>query len=385
MGHHKVARETAEAGLMRTIGALAVILPSVALIQVLANSVDYRMPAVVIAAWLAVFGVVAWLLPRLRMGGLTVGEAVAAILIAVAVVAVSGVMHRAHGAPGRADLAVLGTVWLLALVTMSRSLQVCILGALLVFAVHGVLLIRCSGLNPLSLSEIEASGYVLSAVLIVFTTLRLTLAMHVSVAARRASLASRLAAERATATAVQQERESRLTVLEKKALPLLRGIADGSLDPTAGDVREQCARQAAVLRHSLTGGASGDRELVTVLEPALRSARARGLLVTVQLIGNPGTPQPLVACSLLATVDAVLSELPPHQVTLTVLTAGEEAELYMTFSVPLRSRPDLTRFGAGLPAAVGWHATISESETGVSEAETSSGCLEITWRKSGAV
>ena len=70
VSHHEVARDTAEAGLMRMVGALAVILPSLALVQVLANSRDYRQPAVAVVVWLAVLGAGAWLVPRLRTGGL---------------------------------------------------------------------------------------------------------------------------------------------------------------------------------------------------------------------------------------------------------------------------------------------------------------------------
>jgi len=108
-------------------------------------------------------------------------------------------------------------------------------------------------------------------------------------------------------------------VLEREALPLLRGIADGTLDATASDVRDRCARHAAVLRHSLSGGAPGAGELTDGLEPTLRAARERGLLVTVQLVGDPGPASPPVARAVQATLDAVLRSLPPQQVTLTVL------------------------------------------------------------------
>jgi hypothetical protein len=148
-------------------------------------------------------------------------------------------------------------------------------------------------------------------------------AVHASMAARRSSLASKSAAELAATAAIGQERRSRLAVLEKEALPLLRGLADGTLDATAADVRDSCARHAAALRHSLTGrppGASGlAAALEAALETALSAARERGLLVEVQLIGDPGTPPPRLARAVQATVDAVLGALPPQQVTLTVL------------------------------------------------------------------
>jgi hypothetical protein len=375
--HHQVARDTAEAGLIRLIAALAVILPAVALVQTIANSRDYSKPAAAIVVWLAVLGAGAWLVPRLRRGGLTAGETAGAILIAVGAVAATGAAHQAHGAPGGIDLAILGTAWLLILIVISHSARVWVPAALLIFAVQAVLLIRDEGLNSLSLSRLAAAGYIIATVLIAFAALRQTLGMHVGLAARQASLASRSAAERAATAAVQQERQSTLAVLEKEALPLLRGIADGTLDPATKSVRERCDQHAAALRHSLTGGVRGGGELTAALEPILRASAARELPVTVQLIGDPGTPPPPVTQAALATVDAVLRALPPDQATLTVLASGDDVEIYLTFGAPPYATPDLTRFGVNLPAAVRWHAALHA-------AETDGGYLEVSWRKDGA-
>ena len=71
---HKVVGDVAEAGLLRMIGTIAVILPAVALVQVLANAHDYRQPAAVIAVWLAVLGAAAWLTPRMRARVLSAGR-----------------------------------------------------------------------------------------------------------------------------------------------------------------------------------------------------------------------------------------------------------------------------------------------------------------------
>jgi hypothetical protein len=382
---HTVVRDIAEAGLMRMVRTVALVTPCIALIQVLANLHNYRQPAAAIAVWLAVLGAGAWLVPRMRTGGLSAGETAAAIAIAIAAVSVVGLARQAHPLPGSVDLAILGTIWLLVLVVMSRPARVWIPATLIVFAVHGALLMRAEGLNRLSLSELEAAGYITAAILIAFATLRPTLAVHASMAARRSSLASRATAERAAAAAIGQERRSRLAVLEKEALPLLRAIADGTLDPTAAEVRDSCARHAAVLRHSLTGRPPGGGELAAGLEPALRAARERGFLVDVQLIGDAGTPPPPpVARTLLATVDAVLGALVPQQVTLTVLAhddgmQGEDVELYLTFAAPPRSLPDVTRFARdnALPAAARWHAAVSA-------AEPDGGYLEVSWQKDGA-
>ena len=63
---HQVVGDVAEAGLSRMVGTIAVILPAVALIQVLANAHDYRQPAAVLVVWLAVLGTAGWLSPRMR-------------------------------------------------------------------------------------------------------------------------------------------------------------------------------------------------------------------------------------------------------------------------------------------------------------------------------
>jgi hypothetical protein len=376
VSHHEVVRDFTEVGLLRMVGVVAAILPSAALIQVLANVREYRQPAVAIAVWLVMLAAAVWLVPRVRTGGLTRGEVVAAAAIAVAAVVTIGEVHSKYYSPGSVDLSILGTVWLLALVALSRPAWAWIPCALIVFVAHGVLLIRGMGVNPLSLAQLAASGYILAAALTAFAALRPTLAVQTAMAARRASLAGRLAAERAAAAAVLQERRSRLAVLEMEALPLLRGIADGTLDLTAGEVREQCARHAAVLRHSLTDRVPSSGDFVAGLEPVLHAAAARGLLVTVQVIGDPDTPEPPVAHVIFATLDAVISALPPHQVILTVLVSGHDVELYLTFSEPLRAIPDLARFGQDLPVAARWRAIVDVGENG-------SGFLEIKWRKGG--
>jgi hypothetical protein len=220
-----------------------------------------------------------------------------------------------------------------------------------------------------------ASGYIMAAILIAFAAVRPALATQASMAARRASLASRSRAERAAAAAIGAERRDRLAVLEREALPLLRGIASGMLDPTTAQVRERCAGHAAALRNSLSSQPPEGGELLGALEPALRTARERGMQVTIQLIGNPEAPPPGVAQAALTAVRAVLGALPPHQVILTVLASGDDVELYLTFGVPLPSLPDVGRSGRDGPASAGWHAAVVTTDKG--------GCLEASWRRDG--
>jgi len=374
VSHHEVVRDTTESGLVRLIGALAVVMPVAGLLQTLANLREYRQPAVAIVVWPGLLVAAAWLLPRARLDRLARGKAAAAVLIAAAAVTAIGWEHRPHRGSGSVDLAVLGTVWLLALVALSYPAWTWISAALAVYAIHAVLVIGSAGTGAPGLSQLEAAGYVLATILFAFSALRPTLAMHTRISARRAWMASRLAAERAAADAVLAERRSRLARLEREALPLLRGIADGRLDPADAGVRERCARHAAALRHSLAGPEPEAGGLVAVLGPALRAAEARGLQANVQVIGDPGVPPPDVARAVLAAVDGVLGVLAPQdQVMVTIIAAAEEVELYLTSGEPLPAGLDVARYGRDLPAAAGWHATATAQEAGP-------GCVEISWR-----
>src|SRR5258708_791560 len=114
-------------------------------------------------------------------------------------------------------------------------------------------------------------------------------------AARRAALAGRSAAERAAAAAVSEDRRRRLGLLEADVLPLLRGIADGTLDPADSQVQERGARHAARLRRALADQARGGAGLLAELEPAPRAAQAPGLPRAGQVVGHPGDPLPEAA------------------------------------------------------------------------------------------
>jgi len=356
------------------VGAVAAILPITLLIQVLVNPGDYRQSAVPVAVWLGMLAAAAWLVPRARAGGLTGAEALAAIVVALAAVVLVGWERRAHGSAGSVDWSILGTVWALALVVLSRPAWAWVSGALLVFAAHAVFVVRVLNVSPLSLARLAAAAYVMVVILAVFAVLRPALLTQAGIAARRAALESRTAAERAAADAVLQDRRSRLALLETEALPLLRGIAGGKLDPADREVRERCARHAATLRHALTDRARSGGGLLAELEPALRAAKARGLLVNVQVVGDPGHPVREVAGAALAAVDGVMSALPPHPVTLTVLESGEEVELYVIFDGPLRAIPDMAGLRRKVPATERWRAEVDVDDAGA-------GHLQVRWRK----
>lgn len=365
--------------LSRMAGTVAAIWQVTLLIQVLAYLHDYWRPAVVIAVWAGLLAAAAWLVPRARAGGLSGAEAVAAVAIAVAAVALVGWQRRAHGAGGTVDWSVAGTGWLLALVALSRPARLWVSGAILVFAAHAVVAIPVLGTASLGLARLAATAYTLIVVLAVFGAMRPAVRTQAAMAARRAALVSRAAAESAAADAVRADRRERLALLESEALPLLRGICDGTLDAADRDVRDRCARHAATLRRALVDRAPAAGGLLSGLEPALRSAAARGVLTEVQVIGDPGQPGREVAGATLAAIDGVMRVLQPQPVTMTVLAAEDDVELYVTFDQPPRAAPGtteltMTELAVAVPAAARWSATVDVEGNGA-------GCLEVRWRK----
>jgi hypothetical protein len=261
---------------------------------------------------------------------------------------------------------------------------------------------------------------VVAVILSVFAALRPTLRVHAGLAARRAELASRSAAERAAVAAIEEDRRDRFALLEVEALPLLRGIADGSLDPADEAVRLDCARHATTLRRALVDRAQLGRELLAGLEPALGAARGRGLQIEIQVVGDPGLPSREAAQATVDAVDAVLRVLPPQTVTMTVLVLSGPANPGLAGPAPagpapagpapagpapagpapagpapagtvLDDRiPDVElylTFGHLPPGACppAWPApaSIARWRAGLDVDDTGSGCLEISWRPAG--
>lgn len=232
---------------------------------------------------------------------------------ALAAVSVVGWDRRPHVPAGALDWSILGAVWLLALAAISRPAWEWIPGALLVLAVNGYFILRLLGTEAPGIAQLAAAAYVVVVILSVFAALRPAMRVHVALAARAAELASRSAAEGAAVAAIQEDRRDRFALLELEALPLLRGIADGSLDPADEEVRQKCARYATSLRRALVDRARLGRELLAGLEPALSAARQRGLLVEVQVVGDPGPSSQEVAQATFAVVGTVLGALPRNR------------------------------------------------------------------------
>jgi hypothetical protein len=366
-----------ESELPRMAGAVAVVWQLTLLLQVLVYFHDFRQPMVPVVVWLGLLAAAVWLVPAARAGGLSGRHAAAAVAVAAAAVLVVGLERRAHGATGSVDWSVVGTGWLLALIAITRPSWEWICGAITVFVIHAVVTARVLGVQTLGLARLAVTAYVLLVILVTFAAARPLFRASARMAARRAGLASRLAAERAAAEAIQEDRCQRLAVLDAEVLPLLRAIADGSADPAAQAVRDQCGRGAAALRRALAGRSGAGAGLLAEFEPVLRDAGGRGLPVQTQVVGDPGITAPQVVHATVAALERVLHALPPQPVLLTVLATIDEVELYLIFRGPAGPVTGSLDLRDAAPPGSGWHAAVDVDDAGA-------GCLEVRWPKAVA-
>lgn len=357
-------------------GVFAIVLPAGLLVQALVDRNSYNHPVVPVVVWLGMLVVAAWLMPRASAGDVRTGHAVTAIAAAAVAVTAIDLDRRLHEVVMTVDWTVLGTVWLLALIALTTPAWLWVPGSALVMGIHAAFILHELGFGPRGLSRLAASCYAVVSILVVFAALRPALRTHAGIAVRRAALASRSEAERAAVAAIGEVRRARLGLLEMEALPLLRGIADGTRDPSDHTVRDQCARHAATLRRALVDRVAPG--LVAGLEPVFRAARDRGVLVEVQAIGDPGLPDEDVVRATVGAAGLVLGVLPPQPVMLTILASGDAAEVYLTFdrlpaatSVAGLGRA-VAELGDAVRVAAGWRAVL--------EVEDAGGCLEVRWR-----
>jgi hypothetical protein len=379
-GPHSVASQDRlvhgayESELPRVLVVVAALWQLAFLVQVLGYLHEYREPLVPVVVWAALTAAAFWLIPRTRTGDLTRRASACAMALVVVAVSLDGWAARTPGSAGSVDWSIFGSSWLIALVAVSRPAWEWACGALLAFAAHLAFSANLFGTPALGLSKLTASAHALAVIGIIFAAIRPTLRAQARVAVRRAALASQSVAEADAVAPIREDRRVRLALLDAEALPLLHAIAAGTLDLADSTVRDRCARLASTFRRSLGDGFRGaEQGLVAELEPALRDASARGLLVDVQTIGDHGTHGPEVSTAALAAIDGILGTLPPQPVTLTVLASADDVALYLTFSLPPRRAPDVALAGQGVPSSAQWHAHVDMDDSGA-------GCFEVSWR-----
>ncbi|GAB1510437.1 hypothetical protein [Actinophytocola sp. KF-1] len=149
----------------------------------------------------------------------------------------------------------------------------------------------------------------------------------------RAGERQRIRDEEAAAAARNHER--RYADLRPTTIPLLAGLADGSLDPRADDVRRRCAVEAARMRRLLSeghGDAVTDR-LAHELGAIIDVAERHGASVHLSVRGTPTELPEHVRRDLLAPIsEALVTARSPARVT--VLHAPDQVRVSARCAAP---------------------------------------------------
>lgn len=207
------------------------------------------------------------------------------IAVTLAATAASALSLPPGGAATSLDWAYGVVGWIGAIFLLERPL-----GELVAFlvAVAGInfcslLLVPGLGIDPY-LNFLSASigtvGYPL-AVGVAAAMLR-TVAKQAYSASRRSA---QIQAEETLATALHELRQRRFDDLSRNALPLLRGLADGQLDPNDGVVQRSCAIEAARMRRLFAESDGVPDQLMHELRMCVEVAERRGITVDLQTHG----------------------------------------------------------------------------------------------------
>ncbi|WP_250279294.1 hypothetical protein [Frankia sp. Cppng1_Ct_nod] len=301
---------------------VAMVLPAVTMTD------RYRWPLVSVGVWVALAGVAAAALPvsiRRRLRGRECLGLVSAAVLAELLV---GLACRGYNVVGFANWALLGTGWLLIIIAVNRPAHEAFLGAAAVTVMATALSMHEVGPAALALSRLVAAIWGLWVGPLAVVVVRRALVIASLTTARTVATNADLSAMEISAEAVRTDRFRRWDVLTTHALPLLRAIADGLLDPSDAAVRTRCATQAATLRRMLGGTTTPD------LERVIAAAERRGLQVETQLSGDLRHVPADARVAIARVVEKFLTAVTTGPVLLTVLGGTDEAHVFMSFPAP---------------------------------------------------
>ena len=193
-----------------------------------------------------------------------------------------------------------------------------------------------AGTAPLELARMVSALYGLWGVQFLAAAFGPVLGASATTTALAASNDVDLASRQQAAATIRQDRLAQVRDLEERFLLVLRGVADGSVDPADQVVRRQCANQAGVLRRLLASASSsgGTASGLAELERPVEAAEARGVTVDVRLHGDLWALPTPVRERMAATVAEALASVATGTVTLTVLCSAGEGTVYVTFPLP---------------------------------------------------
>lgn len=357
------------AGLRRTVASVAAVW-LVALLLPLAASWDrYPRPWVALAAWLLLAGAVTSAVRISRGRALNRPEATALVLVAVVgALVMGGFGTRSQDVTSVINwYGVQGVTVLLILVAASRPAREWVVGAVFTDGVVLAVAVTRAGTEPVALTRLFAGSYGLWTLLIMVAAMGPVLLSTAAATTQAAAAEAEHLSHQESARAVHRDRRRRHQHLEAETLPLLRGIASGTLDPRAAIVRRACVVQATLLRRRLA--TSAQPGYLDRLETAIEAAEARGVSVHAQLAGDLIDVPVAVRTEIVDAVGEALDAVPDGPALLTVWCTAGGGSAYVSFPAnqatdPLTRRATLNR--TGLTTA---HFQIDDGQA----------CLEVQW------
>jgi hypothetical protein len=165
--------------------------------------------------------------------------------------------------------------------------------------------VAANRLAPMGITAISTLGFQLAV------GLAAGLIRRIAARAGEAAEAQELASTAETIAArIHHDHRERYDTLLGTTVPLLRGLADGSLDPADEDVTRRCATEAARMRRLFAEGDDVPDRLIHELAAVIDAAERNGVSVQLAVRGEPGASAELpkaVRRELIDPVAAVLA------------------------------------------------------------------------------
>lgn len=150
----------------------------------------------------------------------------------------------------------------------------------------------------------------------------------------------------AVAAHTHADHTRRYAELSREAVPLLTGLADGTLDPNDEQTRTRCAIEAARMRVLFAERDAADDTLIHELRAAIDVAERRGVTVHLAVRGKPlGMPRDVRRALLQAVLNGVLTARSKARITVLRTESHVRLSSYcddaVDTGIPQPSHPDV--------------------------------------------
>ncbi|GAA3436884.1 hypothetical protein [Kutzneria kofuensis] len=194
--------------------------------------------------------------------------------------------------PGYANWAIDGIGWVAVVLLFDQHLAVLLAALAAHFATNFVHLGLGDDFTPLALINVGTDVVTIGAFQVTAGAATWMLRYAATSAARATEAEEAVREAEMIAARLHEDRRRRSHDLDAEVRPLLTGLADGELDPTADQTRRECAIAAARMRRLFAEGDDVDDRLLHELKACVDVAERRGVLVDLATQGSwPGLPR----------------------------------------------------------------------------------------------